>query len=98
MCVFIDLLSCSLKSFDILLMSVSLRIVGLRCIVALDNREDSRSSLRAMMNTCISSKQTKFEFREAVMSLENQGDYIYVPMSRFARQKTSLGNISPRRL
>jgi hypothetical protein len=49
----LDVLSWSLKSFDIMLVSASLWIVGLRCIVTVDSREGIRRSLIAMVNTYI---------------------------------------------
>jgi hypothetical protein len=43
-----------LKSFDILLMSASLRIAWLCCLVMmLESRDGTRRSLVAMVNTCI---------------------------------------------
>jgi hypothetical protein len=48
-----DLLSCSLKSFDMLTMSASLRIGVARSIVTVGSREGIRRSMIAMLNTCV---------------------------------------------
>ena len=50
-CVSVGLLSWSLKSFDILLMSASLWIVVVRCIVTLERSESTRRDMVAMLNT-----------------------------------------------
>ena len=57
-----DLLSCSLKPSDILIMSASLRTIEVRCIVTLEERSEEgiRGSLIAMVEHFVFDQKAMF--------------------------------------